>query len=81
MGIILWVIFGAIAGYIASVIMKSSGSMMRDILMGIVGAVIGGFIMGLVGKSGVDGFNLYSMTVAVLGACVIIFAGRRLRIN
>jgi uncharacterized membrane protein YeaQ/YmgE (transglycosylase-associated protein family) len=81
MGIILWVIFGAIAGYIASVIMKSSGSTIRDILMGIVGSVVGGFLMGLVGQSGVNGFNIYSMTVAVLGACVIIFVGRQIRFN
>jgi uncharacterized membrane protein YeaQ/YmgE (transglycosylase-associated protein family) len=81
MGIILWIIFGGLAGWMASVIMKTNsrqGTGM-DIIMGIVGAVVGGFLMGLVGKGGVDGFNLYSFVVAVIGAVVIIFIGRQVR--
>ena len=82
MGIVLWIIFGALAGWIASVIMKTNsrqGTMM-DIISGVVGAVVGGFLMGLVGQSGVTGFDLYSLVVAVIGAVVVIFVGRRLRI-
>jgi len=81
MGIILWIIFGALAGWMASVIMKtnySQGTMM-DIIMGILGSIVGGFLMGMVGQSGVDGFNLYSFVVAVIGAVVIIYVGRILR--
>ena len=83
MGIILWIIFGAIAGWIASVVMKTNSSQgtMMDIVMGIVGAIVGGFLMGLVGQSGVNGFNLYSLGVAVIGAIVVIFVGRALRRN
>ena len=57
MGIILWIIFGALAGWIASVIMKTNSSqgMVMDIVMGIVGAVVGGFLFGLFGQSGVLG--------------------------
>ena len=70
MGILLWIIFGAIAGWIASVLMHTNSNQgtMTDIVLGIVGAIVGGFIMGLVGQSGVNGFNLYSMGVAVAGA-------------
>jgi len=81
MGIILWIIFGAIAGWIASMIMRTSGGMMWDIVMGIIGALVGGFLLGLGGQSGVNGFNLYSIGVAVFGACVVIFIGRVLRRN
>ena len=83
MGILLWIIFGAIAGWIASVLMHTNSNQgtMTDIVLGIVGAIVGGFIMGLVGQSGVNGFNLYSMGVAVAGAVVVIFIGRRLRIS
>ncbi|PIY80380.1 MAG: GlsB/YeaQ/YmgE family stress response membrane protein [Candidatus Pacebacteria bacterium CG_4_10_14_0_8_um_filter_42_14] len=81
MGIILWIIFGAIAGFIASSIMKSSSTLSWDVIMGIIGAVVGGFLMGMVGKTGVDGFNLYSFGVAVLGACVTIYVGRQIRSN
>lgn len=81
MGIILWIIFGGIAGWVASVIMKTDSNQGTgiDIVMGIVGAIVGGFLMGLVGQSGVNGFNLYSFIVAVIGAVVVIFIGRKLR--
>ena len=78
MNILLWIIFGAIAGWIASVVMKSQGGLLWDIILGIVGAVVGGFIMNLFGQSAVSGFNIYSMFVAVLGAIVLIWVGRRM---
>jgi len=56
----------------------SQGTMM-DIVLGIIGAVVGGFLMGLVGQSGVTGFNLYSLIVAVIGAVVVIYLGRMVR--
>jgi uncharacterized membrane protein YeaQ/YmgE (transglycosylase-associated protein family) len=81
MNIILWIIFGALAGWIASVIMKNDFEQgtMKDIFMGIVGAMVGGFIMNLFGASGVTGFNFYSLFVAVIGAVIIIYIGRRMR--
>lgn len=81
MGILLWIIFGALAGWIASMIMKTDASQntLMDIIMGVVGAIVGGFIMEFFGQSGVNGFNIYSLVVAVLGACVVIFVGRMLR--
>jgi uncharacterized membrane protein YeaQ/YmgE (transglycosylase-associated protein family) len=81
MGIILWIMFGAIAGWIASMIMKTSSGFIWDMIMGIIGSVVGGFLFGLLGKSGVDGFNIYSFFVAVVGACVVIYIGRALRGN
>lgn len=79
MGILLWILFGALAGWIASMIMATNAGAMMDIIMGIVGAVVGGFLMNIFGQSGVTGFNLYSMIVAVIGAIVVIFIGRMLR--
>lgn len=78
MGIILWIIFGGLAGWIASVIMKTDSGQgtVKDIIMGIIGAVVGGFLMGLFGQSGVNGFNLYSFIVAIIGAIVVIYLGR-----
>lgn len=74
MNIILWLIFGALAGWIASLIMNTNAEQgaVMNIIVGIVGAVIGGFIMGLVGGNGVTGFNLGSLLVAVLGAIVLL---------
>ncbi|KKQ30081.1 MAG: Transglycosylase-associated protein [Candidatus Shapirobacteria bacterium GW2011_GWE1_38_10] len=81
MGILLWIIFGALAGWIASVIMKTNNSQgtMMDIIMGILGSIVGGFLMGMVGQSGVNGFDLYSLIVAVIGAIVVIYVGRMIR--
>lgn len=80
MGIIIWIIFGAIVGWVASLIMKTEeGNLLWDIVIGIVGAVIGGFIMNSFGQGGVGGFNLYSLLVAILGACILIAIVRALR--
>jgi len=79
MGIIIWIVFGALVGWVASMVMKTGGGLVWDIVVGIVGAVIGGFIMSLIGQSGVGGFNLYSFVVALLGACVLIVVVRALR--
>jgi uncharacterized membrane protein YeaQ/YmgE (transglycosylase-associated protein family) len=74
---------GLIAGFIASKIVNKQGEgFFLDIVLGIVGAVIGGFIFSAVGASGVTGFNLYSLVVAVVGAIVVLVlyhavAGRR----
>lgn len=81
MGIILWIIFGAIAGWIASMFMGTDGNQgtMTDIIMGIIGSIVGGFLMSMIGKSGVTGFNLYSLVVAVVGAVVVIYIARKMR--
>jgi len=81
MGIILWIIFGGLAGWVASLIMKTDSNQgtMKDIIMGVIGAIVGGFLMGLVGQSGVTGFNIYSFLVAIVGAIIVIYIGRMIR--
>lgn len=72
--IILWIVFGAIAGWLASIIMKTNaeqGSVM-NIIVGVIGAVIGGYIMNTFGSAGVTGFNLYSLIVSVVGAVILL---------
>ncbi len=76
MNIILWIIFGAVAGWLASLIMGSREGLLWDIILGILGGLIGGFIMNGLGQSGVSGFNLYSLLVAILGAIVLIVVAR-----
>lgn len=81
MGIILWIIFGALVGWIASMIMGTDAQQgaFLNIVVGIVGAVIGGFLMNMLGYGGVDGFNLYSFVVALLGAIVLIWIVKAVR--
>lgn len=81
MDILVWIIFGALAGWIASMFMKTDASqgLVMDVVMGIVGAIVGGFVMNFFGKSGVNGFNVYSLAVAIAGACIVIYLGRMFR--
>jgi uncharacterized membrane protein YeaQ/YmgE (transglycosylase-associated protein family) len=73
MSIIGWIILGLISGFIASKIVNRTGEgFFLDIVLGIVGAIVGGFIFTAVGATGVTGFNLYSMLVAVIGAIVVL---------
>ncbi len=73
--LIFWIILGALAGWIASMVMGRDSSMGAgaNIVVGIIGAVIGGFLMNALGSPGVTGFNLYSILVAIGGAIVLLF--------
>ena len=81
MGIIIWIIFGALVGWVASLVMKTDlqQGVVLNIIVGIVGAVIGGALMNFFGQSGVTGFNFYSFVVALLGAIVLIVIVKELR--
>jgi uncharacterized membrane protein YeaQ/YmgE (transglycosylase-associated protein family) len=74
MNVLLWILFGALVGWIASLIMKTNRQQgtLIDIIVGVVGAVIGGFLFETLGRTGVTGFNLYSMFVAVIGAIILL---------
>jgi uncharacterized membrane protein YeaQ/YmgE (transglycosylase-associated protein family) len=73
MSIIAWIVLGLLSGFIASKIVNKTGEgMALDIVLGIVGAVVGGFLFHLVGATGVDGLNIWSMFVAVVGAMLVL---------
>ncbi|MBP6042333.1 GlsB/YeaQ/YmgE family stress response membrane protein [Candidatus Saccharibacteria bacterium] len=74
MGIILWLIFGALAGWIASKIMNTDAEQgaVANIVVGVIGAMIGGFVFSTVGGQSVTGFNIYSLVVAVIGAVILL---------
>ncbi len=75
MNIFVWIIFGAIAGWIASIFMGRNKKMgaIANIVVGIAGAFIGGYIMEFFGSAGVTGFNLPSLLVAIVGAVALLF--------
>jgi uncharacterized membrane protein YeaQ/YmgE (transglycosylase-associated protein family) len=86
MSILAWVILGLIAGFIGSKIVNRSGEgVVLDIVLGIIGAVVGGWLFNSFGMSSVNGLNIYSLLVAVVGAIVVLFVyhaliGRRSRL-
>ena len=75
MGIISWIILGAIAGFLGSKIVNKTGQgLIMDIVLGIVGAIVGGVICSQLFGVGVSGLNISSLIVAVVGAVVVLWA-------
>ncbi|MFL5803239.1 MAG: GlsB/YeaQ/YmgE family stress response membrane protein [Roseiflexaceae bacterium] len=75
MGIIAWLIFGALAGWVASMIAGTNQRMgcFLNIVVGIVGAFIGGFLYSLLtGTEFVASFDITSFIIAVAGAVILL---------
>lgn len=82
MDFLLWILFGGIVGWVASMIMKTDGQqgIFLNIIVGVIGAVIGGWVMGLVGQGGLNaGFSISGFLVALLGACLLIWVVKLIR--
>ena len=90
MGIIAWLIFGGLVGWIASMIMGTDAQqgILLNIIVGIVGAFVGGFVADLLGFGGAEGWQLFdigSWITAILGAVILLwlvrmFTGRGRRV-
>lgn len=78
MGILSWVVFGAMAGFVAKWIMPGDdpGGFIVTILLGIAGAFVGGFIGSLIGFGDISGFDFRSLAMAIVGALVLLFGYR-----
>jgi uncharacterized membrane protein YeaQ/YmgE (transglycosylase-associated protein family) len=71
--ILVWLISGLIAGFIASLIVNNHGmGIIRDILLGIVGAVIGDWIFNFFGWGKITGVNFMSLLISVVGGVVFL---------
>ena len=74
MGILAWIVLGLIAGFVASKIVNKEGEgVILDIVLGIVGAVVGGYLFSALGSTGITGFNIWSMIVAIIGAVIVLW--------
>ncbi|MEO8563845.1 MAG: GlsB/YeaQ/YmgE family stress response membrane protein [bacterium] len=78
MGILAWIVLGLIAGAIAKALMpgKDPGGIIVTMLIGIVGAFIGGFVGNTITGSGLNGFSLWSIVLAVVGAMLLLWIYR-----
>lgn len=74
MNVVLWLAFGALAGWLASVVMGTDARMGAgsNILYGVLGSAVGGFLASLLGLGSVTGFNLPSLLIAAAGACLCL---------
>ena len=76
MGIISWLVVGAIAGYLAGYLVKGDESLgvIGHVALGIVGGLVGGFLAGIVsgGNDYTTGINIVTIVVAVIGAVILV---------
>ncbi len=77
MQIIISIITGGIAGWLAGKLMKSNFSILGNICIGLVGGIVGGLLLSLIGLSG-SGF-IGNIVVGVVGACILIAIGRAIK--
>ncbi len=74
MGFVAWIVVGAIAGFLASQVMRARESLLMMVVLGVVGGLVGGYVASTVLKMGtVDGINLESVVIATLGAIAVVF--------
>jgi len=82
MGVFSWLVVGAIAGWLAGLLVKGDESygLIGHIVLGIVGAIVGGFIAGaLTGGDYITGINVTTIVVAVIGAVIAVVAWNAIR--
>ncbi len=75
MGFIAWIVVGAIAGFLASKVMRAREGLLMMVALGIAGGLVGGFVATNVLKMGttVNGINLESILIATLGAIAVVY--------
>ena len=81
MGLFATLILGGLAGWLTGMIMKGGGyGLIGDIVLGIIGGIVGGFLAGLIfGVDMVNGINLTSLLVSILGAVLVVWLSRLIR--
>lgn len=76
-GILAWVVVGAIAGYVATMIVGGGEGIIKTVILGIVGGLLGGFVATSVVHVGtVNGINLESVAIAIAGAVAVLVVWR-----
>ncbi|HEY0926829.1 GlsB/YeaQ/YmgE family stress response membrane protein [Brevundimonas sp.] len=73
LGILGWIVIGIVAGWLAEQVMGRNHGLLTNLIVGVVGALLGGFIAGNLLDIPVGGFNLMTLLVAFLGACLLLF--------
>lgn len=76
MGLIAWLVVGAIAGWLASMVIPTGLGLLGNIIVGILGGFIGGYLFHAIGEVGMTGLSLWSIFVAFIGAVVLLFLVR-----
>lgn len=75
MGLLLWIVFGALIGWIASIITKNNRRMgaFANIIVGLLGALIGGFIAQIIGIGSYSEFSIGGILISLIGAVLLLW--------
>lgn len=82
--LVIWLIVGAVAGYLASIIMKGKGlgltgnDLVDYVILGVIGAFVGGWVLGLLGLA-IGGGLVGSIISALFGSCLFILVVRAIK--
>jgi uncharacterized membrane protein YeaQ/YmgE (transglycosylase-associated protein family) len=76
MGLIAWIVVGAIAGFLANLVMGGSEGLLKMLILGVIGALVGGFVAMSLKLGSVDGINVESIAIATLGAIAVVIVAR-----
>ena len=77
MGILAWIVLGAIAGFVANLLVGGGEGVIKTVLLGIVGGLLGGFIATSIFHAGtMNALNLESILIAIAGAVVVLVVWR-----
>ena len=77
MTIVVWLVLGLVAGWLASLLMGAGGyGLIGDIVVGVLGAFLGGWLSSQLLGLDVTGLNLTSLAIAVVGAIILIVVFR-----
>ncbi len=81
MGILSWIVFGLVAGVIAKFLMpgKDPGGLVITSLIGLAGGIIGGFLGTVIGWGDVEGFDLRSLGLAIMGSLILLWGYRKIK--
>ncbi len=81
MQIFLWILFGALVGFVASLLMHTKRrGIIKNIIIGLLGAFLGGFIASFFGFGSLETFTIESFLIALGGAVLLLFILRKLKI-
>lgn len=75
MGILLWLLFGGIVGWLASIITHDNARMglVGNIIVGLIGSALGGWLASAIGIGSFNKFSLGGLIISVLGAVLLLF--------
>lgn len=77
MGIIIWVLVGAVLGFLANYIFNRD-NIIGNVITGIVGSALAGWVATLFSVGAWNAFNLVNLLIAAAGACLLLGAGYKL---